>query len=237
MRAVLAGSPLHGTSLAAPDKLQHAMSLISNIGTFAEKTLELAGTANPFLWVGGKLIEVIVSVTGALAKTPLVDALVALVPGLAGQSAVNNNHEINRLRLGPCAVDPLYYAIQSNFETQNPGWKFWRNFRKDRIADLAADIVFPGKNDLVVDTGSMTDFGVPSSSSLPEGPATSAPPIRSGTATISARRRPSPTSPKNSLDAGTDSPFACCLNSARNFLRNGISAREAAPSSPEGATI
>lgn len=161
VRAVLAGSPLHGTSLAAPDKLQHAMSLISNVGTFAEKTLRLLGTANPFLWVAGKLIEVIVSVTGALARTPIADGLAALVPGLAGQSAVDNNHEINRLRLGPPAVDPQYYAIQSNFETRDPTWRFWRNFRKDRAADLASDIVFPGDNDLVVDTWSMTDFGVP----------------------------------------------------------------------------
>ena len=68
MRAVLAGSPLHGTSLAAPDKIQHAMSLISNVGTFAEKTMSLVGLANPFLWVAGKLVEVIVSVTGALAQ-------------------------------------------------------------------------------------------------------------------------------------------------------------------------
>jgi len=161
VRAVLAGSPLHGTSLAAPDKIQHAMSLLSNIGTFAEKTMSLVGLANPFLWVAEKLVEVIVSVTGALARTPLVDALTALVPGLSGQSAVNNNHEINRLRIGPCAVDPAYYAILSNFETSNPGWRFWRNFRKDRLIDLATDVVFPTDNDLVVDTWSMTDFGVP----------------------------------------------------------------------------
>ena len=161
VRAVLAGSPLYGTSLAAPDKIQHAMSLLSNVGTFAEKTLSLVGTANPFLWVAGKLIEIMVSVTGALARTPLVDALTALVPGLAGQSAVVNNHEINRLRIGPVAVDPQYYAITSNFETRNPGWQFWKNFRKDRAADLASSVVFPGDNDLVVDTASMTDFGVP----------------------------------------------------------------------------
>ena len=68
----------------------------------------------------------------------------ALIPGLAGQSAVSNNHEINRLRLGPCAVSPMYYVVKSNFETENPGWKFWQNFRKDRMGDLAADIVFPG---------------------------------------------------------------------------------------------
>lgn len=161
VRVVLAGSPLHGTSLAAPDKIQHAMSLVANIGTLAEKTLGLVGLSNPFLWVSGKLIEVIVSVTGALSSTPLVDALAALVPGLAGQSAVDNNHEINRLRLGPALVSPSYYAILSNFETPNPGWRFWRNFRKDRAADMVTNAVFPGKNDLVVDTWSMTDVGVP----------------------------------------------------------------------------
>jgi pimeloyl-ACP methyl ester carboxylesterase len=161
VRAVLVGSPLRGTSLAAPDKLQDVLSLLSNIGSFAQATLNLAGTANPFIWVAGALVQVVVSATGALARTPLVDGLVALVPGLAGQSAVDNNHEINRLRLGPCAVDPLYYVVQSNFETADPGWKFWQNFRALRAADVAADFLFPGHNDLVVDTEFMTDLGVP----------------------------------------------------------------------------
>jgi hypothetical protein len=89
-----------------------------------------------------------------------VDGLVALVPGLSGQSAVSNNHEIDRLRLGPCAVDPLYYAVQSNFETE-VGWKFWKYFKKDVIADSATNWIFDGPNDLVVDTGSMTNLGVP----------------------------------------------------------------------------
>lgn len=159
VRVVFAGSPLHGTSLAAPDKLQHAMSLLSNIGTFAEKTLQLAGVANPFLWVAGKLVEVVVSVTGALANTPLIDGLVALIPGLFGQSAISNNYELNLLRLGPCAVSPMYYAVKSNFEPTDPGWKFWQYFRGQNIANTAADIVFPGDNDLVVDTSSMTELG------------------------------------------------------------------------------
>jgi hypothetical protein len=158
VRAVLVGSPLNGTSLAAPDKLKNVLSLLTNIGSFAEATLKLAGTANPFLWVGGKLVEVVVSVTGALANTPLVDGMVALVPGLSGQAKVSNNHEINRLRLGPCAVDPLYYAVQSNFETK-VGWQFWKYFKKEVIADSATNWIFEGPNDLVVDTGSMTDLG------------------------------------------------------------------------------
>jgi hypothetical protein len=53
----------------------------------------------------------------------------------------------------------MYYVVQSNFETDNPGWMFWKNFRGDRMKDLAADVVFPGANDLVVDTFSMTELG------------------------------------------------------------------------------
>jgi hypothetical protein len=161
VRAVLVGSPLNGTSLAAPDKLQGALSLLSNIGSFVQGTLNLVGGANPFIWVAGKLVQVVVSATGALARTPLVDGVVALIPGLSGQSMVSNNLEIDRLRLGPCAVDPLYYAVQSNFETADPGWKFWQYFRASKIADIATNAIFPGHNDLVVDTNSMADFGVP----------------------------------------------------------------------------
>lgn len=161
VRAMLVGAPLRGTSLAAPDKLQNVLSLISNIGAFAETALNLTGAANPFTWVAGALVHVVVSATGALANTPLVDGLVALIPGLCGQSAVNNNHEIDRLRLGPCAVDPLYYAVQSNFETEDAGWQFWKYFRASKIADTATNAIFKGPNDLVVDTDSMIDFGVP----------------------------------------------------------------------------
>lgn len=158
-RVVFAGSPLYGTSLAAPDKLQHALSLISNIGTFAEKTLTLVGGANPFLWVAGKLVEVVMTVTGTLAKTPLLDGLVALIPGLFGQSRISNNYELNLLRLGPCTTQPAYFVVKSNFETPDPGWQFWKNFRALRVGDLAADEIFPDENDLVVDTGSMTNLG------------------------------------------------------------------------------
>lgn len=161
VRVVLAGSPLAGTSLAAPDKLQSVLSLLSNIGSFMQATLNLVGPANPFIWVAGKLVQVVVSATGALARTPLLDGVVALIPGLSGQSLVSNNLEINRLRLGPCAVDPRYYAVQSNFETADPGWKFWQYFRRKNLADMATNAIFPEQNDLVVDTKSMIDFGVP----------------------------------------------------------------------------
>jgi hypothetical protein len=161
VRAVLVGSPLNGTSLAAPDKLKNVLSLISNIGSYAATTLNLTGAANPFLWVAGSLSQIVASVAGTLANTPIVDSAVAIIPGLAGQSAVINNHEIVRLRQGPCVVSPSYYAVQSNFETDEVGWKFWKYFRADKIADIATNHIFPGDNDLVVDTDFMIDFGVP----------------------------------------------------------------------------
>ncbi|MGY3466571.1 hypothetical protein ACVW0I_003442 [Bradyrhizobium sp. LM6.11] len=99
------------------------------------------------------------TVTGTLAHTPLLDGLVALVPGLFGQSMIENNYELNLLRLGPCTTQPAYFVVQSNFETTDPGWQFWKNFRALRIGDLAADEIFPDKNDLVVDTVSMSDLG------------------------------------------------------------------------------
>ena len=152
--------PLRGTSLAAPDKLQGALNLLTNIGAFAKATLSL-GAANPFLWAASGLVQVVVSATGALARTPLLDGVVALIPGLSGQSMVSNNFEIERLQLGPCAVDPRYYAVKSNFEAAAVGWKIWRIFRKSNLADKATNAIFPGDNDLVVDSDSMTDFGVP----------------------------------------------------------------------------
>jgi hypothetical protein len=100
----------------------------------------------------------VASALGFLASTPVLDGTVAVIPGLAGQSRVSNNLEINNLRLGPCAVAPNYFAVRSNFEPEDPGWKFWQNFRL-RAGNKFADLVFPDQNDLVVDTKSMTELG------------------------------------------------------------------------------
>jgi hypothetical protein len=54
-----------------------------------------------------------------------------------------------------------YYAITSTFKPKSPGWAFWKYFTeiKRRSAALAAGLVFPGPNDLVVDRASMVDLG------------------------------------------------------------------------------
>jgi hypothetical protein len=156
-KAVLVGSPLAGTSLASPDRIRKSMDLLTNVGS----ALRLAGSAAtsfaPFLAAPVVILKVLTSVTSTLARTPIADAAIALVPGLQGQSRVGNNAELDRLRAASLSKHPTYFAIRSNFEPEDAGWKFWRNFRKDKLLDAAADTVFAGPNDLVVDTVSMDD--------------------------------------------------------------------------------
>ena len=158
-RAVLVGSPLGGTSLAAPPRLRDSLSMLSNIGT----AMKLGGAAAvayfPLLAAPLALLKIATSVVSAAAKTPIIDAAVQMIPGLSGQSRVAFNHEIERLRRCAPAKPPAYFAVKSNFETARPGWKFWEWFRADKLKDVGPDIVFPGENDLVVDTGSMIELG------------------------------------------------------------------------------
>lgn len=155
-RVIFVASPLAGTGLAAPPNLRASINLLANIG----RALGAASAAVPFLQVATGLFQVLSSVTRFVAKTPAIDAAVALVPGLRAMSRVGNNAEILSLRQPLALLKGRYFAVQSNFEPEDPGWRFWRYFRdvKGRAADLAADVIFDGANDLVVDTSSMTDL-------------------------------------------------------------------------------
>ncbi len=155
-RVVLAGSPLQGTSLAAPDRLRAAMSLLTNYGNALKAAGYAAAVYLPFLSVPLAILRLLTSVTSLAARTPLIDAAIALVPGLLAQSRVFNNGELERLARARPRVPAEYAVIRSNFEAADPGWKFWRYFRKDNLADLGTDLVFDGPNDLVVDTESMS---------------------------------------------------------------------------------
>jgi hypothetical protein len=123
----------------------------------------MAGTAAslvaPFMTVVVGIMKVVNSVVGVVAQTPLIDAVVAMIPGLAGQSRVENNFELNRLR-DPSLTPPRYFVIRSEFVPPDvPYWQFWNLFRdaKYRLAHWGADFVFNAANDLVVDTDSMAD--------------------------------------------------------------------------------
>jgi hypothetical protein len=161
-RAVLVGSPLAGTSLAAAPRLRAAVNLLTNVARVLEKGGGLASTAFPIFTVITGLLRVIASVGTIASKTPVFDAAVALIPGLLGQSMVSNNEELNRLNRD-CTTSPNYFAVRSDFKPDDPGWEFWKYFVNigDRAKDWAADLVFEHANDLVVDTASMTVLAKP----------------------------------------------------------------------------
>lgn len=152
-RAVFVGSPLNGTGLAAPPRLRASISLLLNLS----RMLGVASSA--FLPVATGLFQVISSITRFAAKTPAIDAAVAMIPGLAAMSRVKNNFELLELRRD-VNVRNRYFTVRSNFESEQVGWQFWKHFRSfgEKAKDKLTDIVFEGHNDLVVDTSSMADF-------------------------------------------------------------------------------
>ena len=162
---IFVGSPLRGTSLAAPDRVRGGINLFASIGQTIGKGFSLI----PFTEVAGCLMQVVFSLGKIASKTPLVDAAVAMIPGLAGMSRVSNNFELDALK--DCPAGPLqYYAVTGIFRAEDVGWKFWRVFCDfgPRVAQAADSLIFkdadgtPCSNDLVVDTRSMTEYGFPS---------------------------------------------------------------------------
>jgi len=162
-RVVFVGSPLAGTSFAAAPRLKSALDLLTNIADVLRAAGDLL-SANPLFLATSGLLRVVTAVTGVAAKSPILDAAIALVPGLDGQSRIGNNQELLRLRANTGSSDfksgqIRYFAVRANFEPQALGWNFLRLFSKplQRAGDWGADIIFPDQNDLVVDTGSMCD--------------------------------------------------------------------------------
>jgi pimeloyl-ACP methyl ester carboxylesterase len=161
-RAVLVGSPLAGTSLAAAPRLRAAINLLTNVARVLQKTGDLASATFPLFTVVTGLLRVIASAGTIASKTPVFNAAVALIPGLLGQSMVSNNEELNRLNR-ELLNSPRYVAVRSDFKPTAPGWEFWKYFVNvgDRTKDWASDLVFEDANDLVVDTASMTVLSKP----------------------------------------------------------------------------
>ena len=153
-RAMFVGSPLAGTGLAAPPNIKGTLSLLANIS----QAMGMVTTVVPLMSIVGVLFKVVSSITTLAATTPALDAALAMVPGLVAQSRVGNNHELLSLRQSVGPWRDAYFAVTSNFESEAAGWRFWRNFRRDSLMDRGVDLVFDGPNDLVVDTGSMTEF-------------------------------------------------------------------------------
>jgi len=169
VRAVLVGAPLNGTHLAAPGRIQPLLSVLTNIGTFVERTLGVAAASNPFALASLALLKFLgrrernrwgLPPIDDIGSRPGTDAAVAVIPGLHGQSAVSNNYELLRLRASAARPFVRYYAVTADFEPAQMGWKLWKVISEfgDRAKDAAADAIFPGTNDLVVDTDHMTSL-------------------------------------------------------------------------------
>src|SRR5579883_184998 len=152
-KVVLVGCPLEGTSLAAPKNLRNGLDLLANI----EKLAGDAASLIPWGTVVAGLFKALSIVTSIAAKTPAIDAAIAMIPGIYAMSRMGeDNAELLRLNQDRTGSWPKYYGVQSNFRPEDVGLKIWRLFNKDHIADVIADrLVFPEDNDLVVDTRSM----------------------------------------------------------------------------------
>lgn len=157
-RAVLVGAPVAGTSLAAGPRIRAGLDAMTTLGAAVAATGQALGLAAPFLAAPVGLLRILLSLAGVTARAPIADALLAAVPGLFAQARIGNNSELAVLR-GGAAADVDYFPVTANFEPAGTGWRFWRAFRRTTLADAAADVVFDGPNDLVVDTESMADFG------------------------------------------------------------------------------
>ena len=158
--AILVGCPLAGTGLAAPPNIRATLKLLTNYSKALGAVSGLASSVVPLLMGVTGLMKVVTSLTSFAANTPLTDAAVSLIPGLNGQSRVGDNVDLLRLRKIALNEKRSYYAIRSNFEPVDPGWKFWRYFTKPLTHGLnaATDKIFDAENDLVVDTASMHDL-------------------------------------------------------------------------------
>jgi triacylglycerol esterase/lipase EstA (alpha/beta hydrolase family) len=153
-RAVFVGCPLDGTSLATPRRLRDALSWLTNVHQALATGFGAGASLIPFLSVVSGLLRVAASVTGLAAKTPAVDAAVSIVPGLSAMTRVNP--ELLRLNISQ-PESPKYFAVISDFDPAPVGLQIWKfaTEAKMRAANAGADLIFPQKHDLVVDTDSM----------------------------------------------------------------------------------
>ncbi|WP_374566556.1 esterase/lipase family protein [Ideonella sp.] len=169
-RVVFVASPLMGTGLASPYRLRTALKLLANYSAAVGGAAGLAGLALPMFKVVEGLATLLASGSALLGSSPVADAAVAMVPGLASMSRygpdgvdfIKGNVELEKLSFGWTAPPPGYFAVTSNFESAAVGWRFWEAFRRpaQRLADAGTDLLFSGANDFVVDTESMARVGV-----------------------------------------------------------------------------
>jgi hypothetical protein len=168
-QALFVGSPLAGTSLAAPDKLRQALDTLASLADALAASAAKAGQVVPGLQPLALGVAGLACVLGRVlqlgSRTPLADVAVGLVPGLLAQGRVSNNLELAQLwplQDLPPGVD--IRAIGGSFkprEVDEPVWKVWKRIThlKDQAAYYGADLIFDQPNDLVVDSAAMHRLG------------------------------------------------------------------------------
>lgn len=163
---VFVGSPLMGTSLAAPNRLRNALDLLANVANAVSigsaGVAALIPPAAPLALGAAGLSRVLGRVLQLGTAVPLADAVVGLVPGLLAQSRVANNLELRELALASSKVKlrGIGVAFKPN-EVAQPAWKFWKRFSNlgAQAGYYVGDMLFQQPNDLVVDTDSMNQLG------------------------------------------------------------------------------
>ena len=118
------------------------------------------------LSIAGGLMKILGGVISFTARSSLLDAGIATVPGLVAQSRDRSNYELEALYSSDWAsrLKVNIHAVQSNYEPPEnvePWWKFWTRIRTipGQVANWGADKIFAGPNDLVVDCESMWKMG------------------------------------------------------------------------------
>jgi pimeloyl-ACP methyl ester carboxylesterase len=158
---VFVGTPMEGTSLASPANLRSALSGLANVFKGLTAASAAASTVLPFMTIVTGLSKILGGVLQLGASTPLADAAVAIVPGLAAQSRVGNNSELDRLTRLAWISTPTVHAVVSNFapsEADTQWWQIWKLLSRptEKMLNWGADAIFNENNDLVVNTQSMT---------------------------------------------------------------------------------
>lgn len=156
-RVILVGAPLAGTSLAAPANLRQAIGILASAATVLGVGVGVVSGLSLLGAIGG-LAGILQKMVGKGAMGGLLDAAVALVPGVDSMSKVGTNAELHELRRATTGVPPAYFAISGDFEPRTTGGgKPWEDAGV-RALDGALDRVFVGANDLIVDTSSHTEL-------------------------------------------------------------------------------
>lgn len=169
-RLIAVGAPMTGTSLASPYRIRYLLDYLANASLLMSSVGQAAATvpsfASAFLAAGAGLLEIFGRFVSGFAQLPVVDGAVALVPGLHGQARTTNNLELQALMRAHAASTGLkVFTVTSDFEPalDHPWWSIWAHFKTLPIRglDAAADRLFPGSNDLVVDRDTMQWFNQP----------------------------------------------------------------------------